>query len=206
MIKSRDLMWDTTPGTCPPIPVSIGLTRVGTGNLNPEFQQHDLTPLWERASLVAPAGGQAIRVNRLLGPGGEPLQAFGAADQFPGTKQPLLFVVAGPVANIERDVSAFYRSSRPDTGSARSGCCWRCGCRCVSGCVPKTIQQALGDIRLGKGSACRRLIRLRSQTGCENLTVWLTITAHRLNGLEHRWGIYPCAEEPLTVIRNKPRP
>ncbi|MCB1869385.1 MAG: HAMP domain-containing histidine kinase [Gammaproteobacteria bacterium] len=162
--------------------------------------------LWrESLKLVEPAGGQAIRVNRLLGPEGEPLQALAQQISFPGMKQPLLFVVAGPVANIERDVSAFTAQVALTLAVLGIGLLLAVWLQVRFGLRPlKTIQQALGDIRLGKLERLPEANPLEVEPVVRELNSLLDHNSALLERARTQVGnLAHALKNPLTVIRNE---
>ncbi|MCB1873935.1 MAG: sensor histidine kinase [Gammaproteobacteria bacterium] len=162
--------------------------------------------LWQESlRLAGSVDSESPWVQRLVGPEDELLQALLQQITFPDSGQPLLYVVAGPVTDIDDNVRAF--TAQVAVTLTVFGCglllvVWfqvRFGLRPL-----RTIQLALSDIRQGK------IGRLP-----ENNPLEVEPVVHELNKLlDHNRTLLERArtqvgnlahalKNPLTVIRNE---
>ncbi len=162
--------------------------------------------LWrESLKVTEPRIGDVPQIQQFSGPEDEPLQVLVQDITFPEAEKPLLFVVAGPVADIEDNVRAFTAQviiTLTVLGIGLLLVVWfqvRFGLRPL-----QELQQALGDIRKGK------VQRLPG-----NYPVEVEPVVNELNGLlDHNKALLERArtqvgnlahalKNPLTVIRNE---
>lgn len=162
--------------------------------------------LWKERLEVAESGaGEPARMQRLTGPEDEPLQALVQEITFPEETTPLLFMVAGPVADIDDNVRAFTAEVAITLTALGIGLLLVVWFQVRFGLRPlQAIQQALGDVRQGK------IERLP-----ENNPVEVEPVVEELNGLlDHNRALLERArtqvgnlahalKNPLTVIRNE---
>ena len=162
--------------------------------------------LWRERLEVAESGaGETARMQRLNGPEDEPLQALVQEITFPEETTPLLFVVAGPVADIDDNVRAFTAEVAITLTVLGIGLLLVVWFQVRFGLRPlQTLQQALGDVRQGK------IERLP-----ENNPLEVEPVVNELNGLlDHNRALLERArtqvgnlahalKNPLTVIRNE---
>lgn len=164
--------------------------------------------LWrESLKVTEPHSGGAFRIQRFSGPEGEPLQVLVQDITFPETENPVLFVVAGPVSDIEDNVRAFTAQVAITLTMLGIGLLVVVWFQVRFGLRPlQALQRALGDIRKGK---VRRLP--------ENYPVEVEPVVSELNALlDHDTALLERArtqvgnlahalKNPLTVIRNEAR-
>jgi len=107
--------------------------------------------LWRESLQVDESliGGSA-QVQQLSGPEDEPLQALTQNITFPDSAQPLQFIVAGPVSDIETNVRAFTVQVAITLTVLGFGLLFVVWFQVRFGLRPlQAIQQALGEIRRG---------------------------------------------------------
>lgn len=162
--------------------------------------------LWKESLDVAESGVDgAAAVQQVNGPEDEPLQALVQSITFPGPGQPLRFVVAGPVADIERNVREFTTQVAVTLTALGVGLLLVVWFQVRFGLRPlHELQQALGDVRRGK------MVRLP-----ENNPLEVEPVVSELNNLlDHNKALLERArtqvgnlahalKNPLTVIRNE---
>lgn len=162
--------------------------------------------LWKESLRVTEPGiGYIPQIQKFSGPEDEPLQALVQDITFPEAKKPFLFVVAGPVADIEDNVRAFTAQVAITLAVLGIGLLLVVWFQVRFGLRPlQTLRRALGDIR--KGNAERLP---------ENFPVEVEPVVSELNGLlDHNRALLERArtqvgnlahalKNPLTVIRNE---
>ena len=162
--------------------------------------------LWrESLKVTEPHIGGNPQIQQFSGPEDEPLQVLAQDITFPEAENPLLFVVAGPVADIEDNVRAFTAQVAITLTVLGIGLLMVVWLQVRFGLRPlQAMQRALGDIRKGK---VRRLT--------ENYPVEIEPVVRELNGLlDHNTALLERArtqvgnmahalKNPLTVIRNE---
>jgi len=164
--------------------------------------------LWrEHLKVTEPATGGIPQIQQFSGPEDEPLQVLVQEITFPEVEYPLLFVVAGPVADIEQNVRAFTGQVAVTLTVLGIGLLLVVWFQVRFGLRPlQALQQALGDIRKGK-----------AQRLPENYPVEVEPVVSEFNGLlDHNKALLERArtqvgnlthalKNPLTVIRNEAR-
>jgi signal transduction histidine kinase len=162
--------------------------------------------LWrEHLKVTEPAIGGIPQIQQFSGPENEPLQVLVQEITFPEVEGPLLFVVAGPVADIEENVRAFTGQVAITLTVLGIGLLLVVWFQVRFGLRPlQALQKALGDIRKGK-----------AQRLPENYPVEVEPVVSELNGLlDHNKALLERArtqvgnlahalKNPLTVIRNE---
>jgi signal transduction histidine kinase len=162
--------------------------------------------LWRESLKVAePRIGEIPQIQQFSGPEGEPLWVLVQGITFPEVEKPLLFVVAGPVADIEENVRAFTAQVAITLTVLGIGLLLVVWFQVRFGLRPlQAMQRALGDIRKGK-----------AQRLPENFPLEVEPVVSELNGLlDHNRALLERArtqvgnlahalKNPLTVIRNE---
>lgn len=162
--------------------------------------------LWrESLPVTEPPNGGIPQVQQVSGPEEEPLQALLQDITFPEDEQPFLFVVTGPVADIEENVRAFAAQVAITLTVLGTGLLLVVGIQVRFGLRPlQAMQQALGEIRKG-----------RAQRLPETYPIEIEPMVSELNGLlDHNTALLERArtqvgnlahalKNPLTVIRNE---
>ncbi len=162
--------------------------------------------LWtESLKVTEPRIGEVPRIQQYSGPKDEPLQALAQDITFPDAEKPLLFVVAGPVADIEDNVRAFTAQVAITLTVLGIGLLLVVWLQVRFGLRPlQALQRALVDIRKGK-----------AQRLPENHPVEVEPVVSKLNGLlDHNRALLERArtqvgnlahalKNPLTVIQNE---
>jgi len=165
--------------------------------------------LWrETLKVTEPRIGGIPQIQQFSGPEDEPLQVLVQDITFPEVEKPLLFVVAGPIADIEDNVRAFAAQVAITLTVLGVGLLLVVWFQVRFGLRPlQVLQQALGDIR--KGNAQRLP---------ESFPVEVEPVVSELNGLlDHNRALLERArtqvgnlahalKNPLTVIRNEAGP
>jgi len=162
--------------------------------------------LWrESLKVTEPPVGEIPQIQQFYGPEDEPLRALAQDIIFPGGEKPLLFVVAGPVADIEDNVRAFTTQVAITLMVLGIGLLLVVWFQVRFGLRPlQAMQRELGDIRKGKA------LRLP-----ENYPVEVEPVVSEFNSLlDHHTALLERArtqvgnlahalKNPLTVIRNE---
>jgi len=162
--------------------------------------------LWrESLKVTEPRIDGISQIQKFSGPEDEPLQVLVQDITFPEVEKPLLFVVAGPVANIEDNVWAFTVQVAITLTVLGIGLLLVVWFQVRFGLRPlQALQRALGDIRKGK-----------AQRLPENHPTEVEPVVSELNGLlDHNKALLERArtqvgnlahalKNPLTVIRNE---
>jgi len=162
--------------------------------------------LWrESLKVTMPPIGGTPQIQQFSGPEDEPLQVLVQGITFPEVEKPLLFVVAGPVADIEDNVRAFTAQVAITLTVLGIGLLLVVWFQVRFGLRPlQSLQRALGDIRKGK-----------AQRLPENYPAEVEPVVSELNGLlDHNTALLERArtqvgnlahamKNPLTVIRNE---
>ncbi len=159
----------------------------------------------DRLKVAEPAAGGISQIQRFSGPEDEPLQVLARRITFPEMEKSLLFVVAGPVADIEEDVRAFTGQVAATLTVLGVGLLLVVWFQVRFGLHPlRALHRALGEIRNG-----------RTQRLPENFPVEVEPVVSELNGLlDHNRALLERArtqvgnlahvlKNPLTVIRNE---
>lgn len=162
--------------------------------------------LW-RESLKAtePPNGGIPQIQKFSGPEDEPLQVLAQDITFPEVEKPLLFVVAGPIEDIEDNVRTFTVQVAITLMVLAIGLLLAVWLQVRFGLRPlHAMQRALGDIRKGK-----------AQRLPEDFPIEVEPVVSELNGLlDHNRALLKRArtqvgnlahalKNPLTVIRNE---
>ncbi|HXK58170.1 MAG TPA: HAMP domain-containing sensor histidine kinase, partial [Gammaproteobacteria bacterium] len=162
--------------------------------------------LWmESLGVAESAAGKSPQTFQLIGPEDEPLRALTQQITFPEATAPLLYVVAGPIADIDDNVRAFTAEVAMTLTVLGVGLLLVVWFQVRFGLRPlQALQQALADVRQGK-----------KQRLPENNPVEVEPVVDELNGLlDHNRALLERArtqlgnlahalKNPLTVIRNE---
>ncbi len=162
--------------------------------------------LWkESLQVIEPHSGGIPRIQQFSGPEDESLQVLVQNITFPEVEKSLLFVIAGPVADIEDSVRAFMSQVAITLTVLGIGLLLVVWLQVRFGLRPlQSMQRALGDIRKG-----------RVQHLSENYPEELEPVVSELNGLlDHNRALLERArtrvgnlahalKNPLTVVRNE---
>ncbi len=162
--------------------------------------------LWrESLKVTEPRIGEVPQIQQFSGPEDEPLWVLVQDITFPEVEKPLLFVVAGPVVDIENNVRAFTAQVAITLTVLGIGLLLVVWFQVRFGLRPlQAMQRGLGDIRKGK-----------AQRLPENYPVEVEPVVSELNGLlDHNRALLERArtqvgnlahalKNPLTVIRNE---
>lgn len=162
--------------------------------------------LWRDALEVAePDVDDIARIQKIEGPEVEPLQALVQGINFPQSDHPLLYVVAGPVAEIEEDVRAFTIQVAITLAVLGIGLLLAVWFQVRFGLQPlKALQQALGDIRHGKAERLPQSFPEEVQPVVSELNALLDHNAVLLERARTQAGnLAHALKNPLTVIRNE---
>ena len=162
--------------------------------------------LWsERLQVARPAAGGLSQIQRFSGPEEEPLQALVQEITFPEKEIPLLFVVSGPVSDIEDNVRAFTLQVSITLAALGIGLMlvvWfqvRFGLRPLQG-----LQKALGDIRKGKAQRLPEHFPVEVEPVVGELNGLLDHNAVLLERARTQVGnLAHALNNPLTVIQNE---
>lgn len=178
-----------------------------------EIRQSDTTvsrsdSLWRDSLLVMePAEGAIPHLQKLTGPEDEPLQALVQKIIYPKSKNPLLFIVAGPISDVEQDVRAFSIQVAITLIVLGTGLLLAVWFQVRFGLRPLlTLKQALADIRQGKTKRLPQSFPEEVQPVVNELNALLDHNASLLNRARtHAANLAHALKNPLTVIRNESR-
>jgi signal transduction histidine kinase len=162
--------------------------------------------LWRDGLEVAePDVDDIARIQQFAGPEDEPLQALVQDIIFPQSEHPLLYVVAGPVAEIEEDVRAFTIQVAITLAVLGAGLLLAVWFQVRFGLQPlQTLQQTLGDIRHGKAERLPQSFPQEVQPVVSELNALLDHNATLLERARTQAGnLAHALKNPLTVIRNE---
>jgi signal transduction histidine kinase len=151
--------------------------------------------------------GEASEIQPLLGPAGEVLRAAVKREPFPGVRVPLVFVVAGPAADVENDVRAFGNSLALTLAVLGCGLLLAILFQVRFGLQPlREVQSALGDIRKGKAQRLDGHYPVEIGLVVHELNALLEYNADLLERARTLAGnLAHALKNPLTVIRNEAR-
>ncbi len=164
--------------------------------------------LWkDRLEVAEPVVGGAPQIQQLAGPEDEPLQVLVQEITFPEVEQHFLFVVAGPVADIEKNVRAFTGQAAITLTVLGIGLLLVVWFQVRFGLRPlQTLQQALGDIRTGKAQRLAEIYPLEVEPVVSELNGLLDHNRALLERARTQVGnLAHALKNPLTVIRNEAR-
>ncbi len=178
-----------------------------------EIRQSDATvsrsdSLWrDSLPVMEPAEGAVPRLQKLTGPEDKPLQALVQKIIYPKSKSPLLFIVAGPVSDIEQDVRAFSIQVAITLFVLGLGLLLAVWFQVRFGLRPlQTLKQALADIRQGKTERLPQSFPEEVQPVVNELNALLDHNVSLLNRARtHAANLAHALKNPLTVIRNESR-
>ena len=155
--------------------------------------------------MAAPGVNDVARIQQLVGPENETLQVLVQNITFPQSKHPLLFVVAGPAAEIEQEVWAFTIQVAITLAVLGIGLLLAVWFQVRFGLRPlKALQQALGDIRLGKEERLPQNFPEEVQPVASELNALLDHNSALLVRARTQAGnLAHAIKNPLTVIRNE---
>jgi signal transduction histidine kinase len=162
--------------------------------------------LWrDSLEVVEPDVDDIARIQQFAGPEDEPLQALVQDIIFPQSEHPLLYVVAGPVAEIEEDVRAFTIQVAITLAVLGAGLLLAVWFQVRFGLQPlQTLQQTLGDIRHGKAERLPQSFPQEVQPVVSELNALLDHNATLLERARTQAGnLAHALKNPLTVIRNE---
>jgi signal transduction histidine kinase len=162
--------------------------------------------LWRDSLDVAePDIDDIARLQQLAGPEAEPLQALVQDIRFPQSKHPLLFVVAGPVSEIEENVRAFTIQVAITLAVLGIGLLLAVWFQVRFGLQPlQALQQALGDIRRAKTQRLPQSFPQEVQPVVNELNELLDHNAVLLERARTQAGnLAHALKNPLTVVRNE---
>ena len=178
-----------------------------------EVRQSDATAfrsdsLWRDSLLVTePAEGAIPHLQKLTGPEDEPLQALVQKITYPQLENSILFMVAGPVSNIEQDVRAFSIQVAITLFVLGLGLWLAVWFQVRFGLRPlQELKQALADIRQGKAERLPKSFPEEVQPVVSELNALLDHNASLLQRARtHAANLAHALKNPLTVIRNESR-
>lgn len=162
--------------------------------------------LWRESLQVNESliGGSA-QVQQLSGPEDEPLQALTQNITFPDSAQPLQFIVAGPVSDIETNVRAFTVQVAVTLTVLGIGLLLVVWFQVRFGLRPlRAIQQALGEIRRGVSERLPQNNPLEVEPVVSELNSLLDHNRALLERARTQVGnLAHALKNPLTVIHNE---
>jgi len=178
-----------------------------------EIRQPDATAsrsdsLWQDdLTVTEPAEGAIADLQKLTGPEDEPLLALVQKITFPQSKIPLVFMVAGPVSDIEQDVRSFSIQAAITLFVLGLGLWLAVWFQVRFGLRPlQTLKQALADIRQGKTERLPQSFPEEVQPVVSELNALLDHNAVLLQRARtHAGNLAHALKNPLTVIRNESR-
>ena len=178
-----------------------------------EIRQSDVTAtrsdsLWrDNLPVTEPAEGVIPDLQQFTGPADEPLMALVQKITYPQSKRPLLFMVAGPVSDIEQDVRAFSIQVAITLFVLGLGLWLAVWFQVRFGLRPlQTLKQALADIRQGKEERLPQSFPEEVQPVVNELNAMLDHNASLLHRARtHAANLAHALKNPLTVIRNESR-
>ena len=178
-----------------------------------EIRQPDVTAsrsdsLWQdNLPVTEPAEGAIADLQKLTGPEDEPLLALVQKITFPQSKIPLVFMVAGPVSDIEQDVRSFSIQAAITLFVLGLGLWLAVWFQVRFGLRPlQTLKQALADIRQGKTERLPQSFPEEVQPVVSELNALLDHNAVLLQRARtHAGNLAHALKNPLTVIRNESR-
>ncbi|MEA1889827.1 MAG: HAMP domain-containing sensor histidine kinase [Pseudomonadota bacterium] len=164
--------------------------------------------LWrDYLPVTEPAEGVIPDLQELTGPEDEPLLALVQKITYPQSKRPLLFMVAGPVSDIEQDVRAFSIQVAITLFVLGLGLLLAVWFQVRFGLRPlQTLKRALADIRQGKTERLPQNFPEEVQPMVSELNALLDHNASLLQRARtHAGNLAHALKNPLTVIRNESR-
>ncbi len=178
-----------------------------------EIRQLDATvsrsdSLWkDTLHVVEPAVGSLPHLQKITGPEGEPLHALMQKIIYPKSKTPFLFVVAGPVSDIEQDVRAFSIQVVITLFVLGTGLLLAVWFQVRFGLQPlQKLKQTLADIRQGKTDRLPQNFPVEVQPVVNELNALLDHNVALLKRARtHAANLAHALKNPLTVIRNESR-
>ncbi|MCW8921255.1 MAG: sensor histidine kinase, partial [Sedimenticola sp.] len=162
--------------------------------------------LWrDSLKVTEPRIGEVPQIQQFSGPEDEPLQVLVQDITFPESKKPFLFVVAGPIANIEDNVRAFKAQVAITLTALGIGLLLVVWFQVRFGLRPlQTLQRALGDIRKGKAQRLPENYPLEVEPMVSELNGLLDYNRALLERSKTQVGnLAHALKNPLTVIRNE---
>ena len=151
--------------------------------------------------------GEAAEIQQLVGPAGEPLRAALKQEPFPGMRDPLTFVVAGPVSDVDQDVRAFGASLALTLAILGAGLLLAVLFQVRYGLEPlRDMQRAIGAIRRGEAQRLHGSYPVEIGLVVRELNELLEHNAALLEQARTLAGnLAHALKNPLTVIRNEAR-
>ncbi|MCP3870893.1 MAG: sensor histidine kinase, partial [Gammaproteobacteria bacterium] len=162
--------------------------------------------LWrESLKVTEPRIGEVPQIQQFSGPEDEPLQVLVQDITFPEVEKPLLFMVAGPVADIEDNVQAFTAQVAITLTALGIGLLLVVWFQVRFGLRPlQAMQQALSDIRKGKAQRLPEDYPVEVKSVVSELNGLLDHNAALLDRARtHVGNLAHALKNPLTVIRNE---
>jgi len=162
--------------------------------------------LWrESLNVTEPRMGEAPQIQQFSGPEDEPLQVLVQGITFPDVEKPLLFVVAGPITDIEDNVRAFTAQVAITLTVLGIGLLLVVWFQVRFGLHPlQTMRQALGEIRKGKAERLPEDYPVEIQPVVSELNNLLDHNQALLERARTQVGnLAHVLKNPLTVIRNE---
>jgi signal transduction histidine kinase len=178
-----------------------------------EIRQADISTsrsasLWRDSLLVTETEEGAIPdLQKLTGPEGEPLLALVQKITYPQSKSPLLFMVAGPVSDIEQDVHTFSIQVAITLFVLGLGLWLAVWFQVRFGLRPlQELKQTLADIRQGTIERLPQSFPEEVQPVVSELNALLDHNASLLQRARTQAAnLAHALKNPLTVIRNESR-
>ncbi|MCP4284569.1 MAG: HAMP domain-containing histidine kinase, partial [Gammaproteobacteria bacterium] len=162
--------------------------------------------LWkEQLKVTKPAIGGTPQIQQFSGPEEEPLLVLVQEITFPEVEPPLLFSVAGPVADIEHNVRAFTGQVAITLTVLGLGLLLVVWFQVRFGLRPlQSLQQALGDIRKGKAQRLPENYPIEVEPVVCELNRLLDHNKALLERARAQMGnLAHALKSPLSVIRNE---
>ncbi len=162
--------------------------------------------LWrESLKITEPRIGGIPQIQQFPGPEDEPLQVLVQGITFPEVKKPLLFVIAGPVTDIEDNVRAFTAQVAITLTVLGIGLLMVVWFQVRFGLRPlQTMRQALGEIRKGKAERLPEDYPVEIQSVVSELNSLLDHNQTLLERARTQVGnLAHALKNPLTVIQNE---
>jgi signal transduction histidine kinase len=164
--------------------------------------------LWgSRLDVAGPLGNGERQEVQFAGPEGMSLRALMQDITFPDEAQPFVYVVAGPVSDIEHDVRAFTSQVTLTMAVLGAGLLLTVVIQVRFGLRPlRAMRRALGDIRAGRSERLAESYPVEVQPVINELNALLDHNAAMLERARTQAGnLAHALKNPLTVIGNEAR-
>jgi signal transduction histidine kinase len=154
---------------------------------------------------LEPGPATAERLRALVGPGGEPLRALVRLITLPGAAEPLLYVIAGPVADIAKDVREFATKLALTLLALGLGLVGAVAVQVRYGLSPlRRLRMALAAVRAGTASKLPETFPAEVQPLVQELNALLEHDAMLVERARTQTGnLAHALRSPLTVIRSE---